>query len=126
MLYQFLTDFVVVIHFAFVLFVVLGALLAVKYRWLIFLHVPAAVWGALIEFKGWLCPLTPLENLFRQAGGRVGYADSFIEHYLTPIIYPAGLTRGLQIIFGLSVVVINTAIYTWLLLRWCHGKRNDP
>ena len=93
MIYRALADLVLVVHLGFVLFVVLGGLLVVRWPWLAWLHVPAAVWGVLIEFMGWICPLTPLENSFRVAGGGAGYSGGFIEHYIRPILYPAGLTR---------------------------------
>jgi len=117
MLYLVLADMVVAIHFAFVLFVVLGGLLVFKWRRLARLHVPAALWGAFIEATGWICPLTPLENRLRVTGGGAGYRAGFIEHYVLPILYPAGLTRSSQVLLGISVVVLNLGIYSWILLR---------
>jgi hypothetical protein len=117
MLYRFLADAIIIIHLIFILFVILGGLLALRNkRWSI-VHLPAVIWAAAIEFKGWICPLTPLENLFRAKGGNAIYQGDFIEHYLLPIIYPADLTRGLQIVFGLSVIIINIAVYVWVLNR---------
>ncbi len=104
-------DLVVLLHFAFILFVVLGGFLALKWRRLAWVHVPAALWGALIEFSGWICPLTPLENWLRQSGGSQGYASGFTEHYLLPLIYPAELTRELQLVLGLGVLVLNGLVY---------------
>ena len=117
MIYQYLADFVVLVHFAFVLFVIVGGLLVLKWRRLIWIHLPCVLWGSLNEFFGWVCPLTPLENWLREAGGRAGYRTSFIEHYILPILYPAALTREMQIILGLTVVVVNVAIYGWLGYR---------
>lgn len=115
MLYRFLADAIIIIHLIFILFVILGGLLALRNkRWSI-VHLPAVLWAAAIEFKGWICPLTPLENWFREKGGSAIYQGDFIEHYLLPIIYPADLTRGLQIFFGLSVIIINIAVYIWVL-----------
>ncbi|MCD4804073.1 MAG: DUF2784 domain-containing protein [Desulfobacterales bacterium] len=115
MLYRFLADAIIIIHLIFILFVILGGLLALRNkRWSI-VHLPAVIWAAAIEFKGWICPLTPLENWFREKGGNAIYQGDFIEHYLLPIIYPADLTRGLQIFFGLSAIIINIAVYVWVL-----------
>ena len=110
-------DGVALLHFAFILFVVLGGFLVLRFRKLAWLHVPAAVWGAAIEFTGWICPLTPLENALRRAGGSAGYADGFIGHYLLPIIYPPGLTRDIQFALALGVVFVNAVIYSLLLLQ---------
>jgi len=118
-------DLLVVAHLAFICFVVLGGLLALKWPRAAFLHIPAAVWGALLEFQGWLCPLTPLEQHFRTAAGEAGYTGSFIEHYLLPIIYPADLTRDLQLQLGVFVVVINAAIYGWLLARYVRHRKTQ-
>lgn len=119
-------DLIVVLHFGFVLFVVAGALLVLKWRWLAFLHIPAAVWGALIEFMGWICPLTPLENHLRHAAGQAGYSGGFIEHYLMPILYPDGLTRNLQIGIGIFFVAINLAIYGWIIKHPARRTKKTP
>lgn len=115
-------DLLVVVHFAFICFVVLGGLLVLRWPRLAFIHIPAATWGALVEFMGWLCPLTPLEQHFRAAAGEAGYTGSFIEQYLVPVIYPADLTRELQLLLGVIVVAVNAAIYGWLLVQY-HGDR---
>ncbi len=117
MIYPVLADVVLVLHLCFVLFVVLGGLLVLKRPRLAWLHVPAAVWGVLIEFAGWICPLTPLENVLRRAGGGPGYAGGFIDHYVTTLIYPAGLTRGIQVLLGVFALVVNVAIYVVLVRR---------
>jgi hypothetical protein len=108
---QLLADLVVVIHLLFIVLVALGGLLALRWRWMPWLHLPAAAWGGFVELTGRICPLTPLENLLRRAAGSAGYEGDFIEHYLLPVIYPAGLTREIQ--FGLAalLVVINVMIY---------------
>lgn len=111
MIYRSLADLVLVVHLGFILFVVLGGLLVLRHPRLAWLHLPAAAWGAAIEFFGWICPLTPLENHFRRLGGQAGYAGDFIDHYLTAIIYPEGLTRGVQVGLGILVVVVNLALY---------------
>jgi len=122
MLYGVLADFVVMVHFAFVLFVVLGGFFVLRWKRCAWLHVPVVLWGALIEFTGWICPLTPLENWLRARGGAVGYRSSFIEHYIFPILYPTHLTRQLQIILGLLVLGINLGIYGWVLRRAAKSK----
>ena len=119
-------DLVLVIHLAFILFVVAGGLLVIRLPHLVWVHMPAAVWGAWIEITGGICPLTTLENRLRRDAGQAGYAESFVEHYIVPVIYPAGLTRSMQ--FGLAaiVIIINVAIYTYLLLRWRKRRINGP
>jgi Protein of Unknown function (DUF2784) len=117
MLYRIAADGVVLLHLAFIVFVMIGGLAVLRWRRLAWLHVPAVLWGGLVEFTGWLCPLTPLENRLRAAGGDAGYAGSFVDQYIVPIIYPAGLTRGMQIALGLFIVAINVAVYITLLRR---------
>jgi hypothetical protein len=117
MLYRILADMVVGVHALFVAFVVVGGLLALRWPWVVAVHLPAAVWGALIEFQGWVCPLTPLEKSLRAAAGEAGYQGGFIEHYLLPVLYPAGLTRGVQLVLGTLVIVVNLVIYGVLLRR---------
>jgi Protein of Unknown function (DUF2784) len=117
MLYALLANFVVVLHFTFIVFVVGGALLLFHSRWWALLHVPAFAWGALIEFKGWICPLTPLENALRAKAGQAGYGGGFIEHYITRVIYPAGLTPRIQVAIGTVVLVLNVLLYWWILRR---------
>lgn len=122
MVYRLLADLVVVFHLLFILFGLFGGLLGLWRTWMLFLHLPALVWIALIEFTGWICPLTPLENQLRIAGGDAGYHGGFIEHYLIPIIYPPGLTPQIQIILGLVAIGINIAIYAFVLSRWASRK----
>jgi len=106
-----LADVVVVIHFAFVVFVVFGGLLVLWRGWMALVHVPAALWGAWIEFAGWICPLTPLENWLRARAGTGAYATTFVERYVTAILYPSGLTRDVQWALGGLVLLINVVIY---------------
>lgn len=89
---SFVADVIVLIHFAYIVFVMTGGLLALRWRRIIWIHIPAALWGALVEFTGWICPLTPLELLFRIRGGETPYEEGFVEHYLLPLLYPADLT----------------------------------
>ena len=119
MFYSILADLVVVLHFLFVLFAVAGAILVFKWRQVIYLHVPVALWAVYIEFSGRICPLTPLENELRIKSGESGYPGSFVEHYLVPVLYPAGLTRDIQLLLGLLVLLLNVGIY-WQLFRTNH------
>jgi hypothetical protein len=121
MTYRLLADLVVLLHAAFVAFVVLGGFLAWRWRPLVWAHVPCAIWGALIEFKGWICPLTPLENYLRRRAGLEGYAGGFVEHYVIPALYPAGLTRPAQALLGGLVVVVNVVAYGMLWRRTLRG-----
>ena len=118
-------DLVVLLHGAFVLFVALGGLLVWRWPRLAWLHLPAVAWGALIEFTGWICPLTPLEQHLRQVVGQAGYAGGFIDHYLLALLYPAGLTREMQWALGAGVLMVNGAVYGLLLGRWARaaGRR---
>lgn len=122
MIHRLLADAVLLLHLAFILFVVLGGFLARRWPRLAWLHLPAAVWGASIEIAGGICPLTPLENWLRRMGGEAGYGGSFIEHYLLAVIYPDGLTRRSQLLLALGVVVINIAAYAW---RRQTGKQDE-
>ena len=115
-LYGALADAVVAVHFLFVLFVLFGGLLVLRWRWVRWLHLPAAAWGALIEFAGWTCPLTPLEKWLRRQGSGAGYEGGFIEHYILPILYPRARTRNTQLVLGLVVVLLNLFIY-WRVFR---------
>jgi len=116
-LYYFLAQVVLLVHGAFILFVVLGGLLALKWPRLAWVHLPAAIWGAVVEFMSWPCPLTPLEKRFLELAGRASYEGGFIEHYLWPIIYPAGLTQDMQLILGSAVIVVNSIIYGIVIFR---------
>jgi hypothetical protein len=116
-MYAALADFVLVLHFAFVLFVALGGLLVLRWRRLAFVHVPAAVWGIAIEFGGWICPLTPLENTLRARAGQPTYQGDFVARSLMPLIYPEGLTREAQLAIGLAVLAGNGAIYALVARR---------
>jgi len=112
------TDLVILIHFGFILFVIFGGLLALKWKKLIFLHLPAAVWGVLIEFSGWICPLTTLENQLYQIKEAETYSTGFIAHYIIPVIYPLQLTPNIQIILGILLIVFNLVIYTLFFKKW--------
>jgi uncharacterized protein DUF2784 len=117
LIYRALADLVLVVHFAFVLFVVLGGLLVLRWPRAAWLHVPAAIWGVLIEYTGWICPLTPLENSLRMRGGEAGYSGGFIEHYIQPLLYPAGLTRSTQVVLGSLALVLNLTAYAIVVAR---------
>jgi len=123
MSYVLAANLLLILHLFFILFVAAGGLLALRWPRLAWVQVPAAVWGALVELAGWICPLTPLENSLRRSAGEVGYADGFIEHYLLPLIYPPALTRGIQIGLGIAVVTINGLAYAVLVIRYRRAKR---
>lgn len=126
MTWRLLADAVLVLHLAFVAFVVLGGLLVLRMPWLAWLHVPTVAWGAIIEFFGLVCPLTPLENRLRLAGGEEAYAGDFIGRYLLPLIYPPGLTRNVQYVLGALVLGINAAVYLVLWRRLRKSRRPSP
>lgn len=125
MIYSILADAVVVVHVAFVVFVALGGFLVLRRPRLAWLHVPAALWGALVELGGLPCPLTPLENWLRFRAGESGYGGGFIEHYLLPLLYPGALTREIQIALGVLVVAVNGAVYGWMIYRASQEPRAE-
>ncbi len=122
MLFRILADVVVVLHLAFIVFVVCGGLLAMRWRWIPWVHIPAAVWATVLEIRGLICPLTPLENWLRREAGGTGYTGGFIEHYLVPIVYPSGLTPGIQALLAVLVVVGNVIVYT---VVWRSRRERD-
>lgn len=117
MLYRVAADGVLVVHSAFVLFVVLGGLVVLRAPGFAWLHLPAVAWGAFVEFTGRICPLTPLEVALRQAAGDAGYAGDFLEHYIVAVVYPEGLTRATQMVLGAAALLVNVAIYAVALRR---------
>jgi len=123
MLYTVLADMTVLVHALFVLFVVFGGLAVFRWRRLVWVHLPAAIWGGVIELSGWVCPLTYLENYFRRLGGESGYRGTFIERYLEPVLYPLGLTQHTQIILGLLAILFNLLIYLQL---WQRNENSLP
>ena len=122
MLHRLAADAVLLAHLGFIAFVLFGAALALRWRWMPLLHLPATGWGVFVEVSGRLCPLTHLENALRRAAGEAGYAGSFIEHYLLPVIYPAGLTRELQFVLAAAVLLVNAGLYAWIIRR----RRRHP
>lgn len=122
MIFSFLADLAVLVHTLFVVFVVCGGAAVLRRPRLAWLHLPAAAWGVLIELKGWVCPLTYLENYFRRLGGEAGYGGSFVEQYLHPLLYPLGLTPRSQVFMGLGVLAINAVVY---FLLWRKGARTS-
>jgi hypothetical protein len=121
-LYRLLANTVVAVHGLFILFVVLGGFLAWRWRWVAAVHLPCAVWGVLIEYRHWVCPLTPLENHLRAKAGEQGYHGGFIEHYVLPAIYPSGLTPQLQWVLGTAALAVNLLAYGVLLRRLLRGS----
>ncbi len=117
--YRFLAELVLLIHFSFILFVVFGGFAVLKWKRIIYYHIPAALWGIVIEITGWVCPLTPLEIELRVRAGSGFYTGGFIDRYLTPIVYPPGFTRQLQYYLAAGLIIINAAAYflVWKKLR---------
>jgi len=115
--YRWLADVVVVVHALFVVFALLGGLLVLRRPWVAWLHLPAAAWAVLIEYAGWICPLTPLENALRARAGAATYSDGFISHYVLRALYPAGLTREIQWVLGGIALAVNVLIYAIVLRR---------
>jgi len=115
--YRILADLVVLAHFGFIVFVLLGGLLAFRWQWIPWLHIPALAWGGFVELTGRICPLTPLENSLRRAGGLTDYSQSFIERYVVPVVYPEELTQELQVLMGSFLIVLNILIYAYVVWR---------
>jgi hypothetical protein len=128
MAYSLLADLVLLVHLAFLLFVAVGGLAVLRRPGLAWIHLPAVAWGVLIEYAGWICPLTPLEVWLRRRGGGAGYEGGFIEHYVTAFLYPEGLTRAWQVTLGTLALLFNAAIY-WRILderRRAHQLGSTP
>ena len=123
---RWLADLVVALHLAFVAFVACGGLLVLRRPRLAWLHLPALAWGVAVEYAGWTCPLTPLEQWLRTRAGEGGYAGGFVEHYLLPLLYPVGLARPTQCLLGTLALVINAAIYAWVLWRLKQMQKKEP
>ena len=117
MTYRILADLVVIAHLGFILFGLLGGLLSLRRSWWLLLHLPAVAWICVLEFKRLICPLTPLENSLRQRAGQAGYDGGFVEHYLIPLIYPAGLNADIQLLLGSAALALNVLIYAWVYHR---------
>jgi hypothetical protein len=113
--FRLLADATVIVHLAFVAFVVCGGVLALRWRRVAWVHLPAAAWGVWVEFAGWICPLTPLENWLRLQGGAAVYSTSFVERYLVPVIYPSWLSRDVQWTLGAMVILVNAVVYAVVL-----------
>jgi hypothetical protein len=114
MFYRLSADLIVIVHLGFVIFVLLGGILVLRWPRLAWLHLLAVGWGASVEFRGWICPLTPLENWLRTQGGEATYTGDFLVRYLSAILYPEALTHELQVVFGTAVVVVNLMVYGWV------------
>jgi len=122
-MYTFFADLLVLLHFLFIVFVVAGGLLVLRWRGIAYCHIPAAVWGVLVEFQGWVCPLTPLEIHLRNLAGERSYSGDFIEHYVLAAMYPKGLTAETQLILGFIVVLLNLLIYAAVWHQRVHRSR---
>ncbi|MDD5033645.1 MAG: DUF2784 domain-containing protein [Methylococcaceae bacterium] len=115
--YRWAADILLIVHFIFILFVLLGGLLVLWRSGLVWLHLPAAVWGVIVELSGWICPLTPLEQKLRLKAGSLGYEGGFVEHYLLPLIYPDELTAPIQLMLAGLVLLLNIVIYALVCQR---------
>ncbi|MDF3884156.1 DUF2784 domain-containing protein [Cupriavidus basilensis] len=124
MMAAWLADAVVLLHLAYIVFVMLGGLLVLRWPRLAWLHLPAAAWGVAVEWSGWICPLTPLENTLRQRAGLQAYGGDFIQHYVLQLIYPDGLTREIQMVLGALVLALNMAVYFALYRRVRRRRAN--
>jgi len=122
LIYRLLADVVVVVHLAFVLFVLLGGGIVLRRPRVAWIHLPALAWAVAMELADWICPLTPLENRLRRAAGDAGYDGGFIEHYLLPILYPDALTRSMQVGFAVFALSVNAAAYLWIAWKWRKGR----
>ena len=117
-------DIIVLVHLGFIVFAALGGALVIKWNKIAFLHLPCALWGALIACGGWICPLTPVEMHYRQLAGQAGYVGGFVDHYVMPIVYPAGLTRGMQIAFGVTILTVNLLVYARVLVKRAKRRKD--
>jgi Protein of Unknown function (DUF2784) len=117
MSYLVLADVIAFMHLLFVLFVVFGALLVLRWPWMLWIHGPALLWGLFVEFAGAICPLTPLESRLRLLGGEAGYSEDFLSHWLLSVLYPESLSRGLQSALGASLLLLNIGLYLWIWRR---------
>jgi hypothetical protein len=117
MIYRVLADLILVTHFAFAVFTVLGGLLVLRWRGLLLVHLASVFWGVVIQWANWTCPLTPLESYLRERGGESGYSGGFIEHYVSIILYPESLTVELRYVLGIVLIVVNLLVYGYIFLR---------
>jgi uncharacterized protein DUF2784 len=117
MLYRVAAEGVLLLHLSFIGFVLFGALLTARWRWIPAIHLPSAAWGCFVELSGRVCPLTYAENYLWRRAGRAAYSQDFIQHYLVPVIYPVGLTQRIQLILAVVVIVTNALVYGWVLTR---------
>ncbi len=124
--YRLAADTMLTAHLLYIVFVVAGGLIALRARWILWLHVPAVLWAIYVQYFGQMCPLTAWENGFRTLAGEAGYEGGFIEHYLVPIIYPPGLTLPIHLVLGTAVVLVNAAVYAWILLRARAARQRLP
>jgi len=125
-LYAIAADIVVITHLSFILFVVVGGLLVFKWPWMAWLHIPAALWGISVELLGLICPLTPLELELRAWAGESGYTGDFVAEYILPVIYPIGLTRGIQFFLAFTALTVNILIYALLVRRISFKAARGP
>lgn len=119
MVYRFLADLILVLHFCYVLFAIFGGLLVLRRRWMWKLHLPALIWGFLVQYFVWICPLTNWENYFRELSGQAGYESGFIEYFISAILYPGIITPQIHLSLAISLAVFNLLVYSYILWRVC-------
>jgi len=124
-IFHLLADVLVFLHLGFVLFVAIGGFLVFRWPKVAWAHIPAVVWGVFIELTSRVCPLTPLENRLRLAGGGTGYEGGFVDRYVVPIVYPPGLTREMQLALGVSMIALNVAVYSLVVFRTARKGSQD-
>lgn len=121
MIYRVLADLILVTHFAFAIFTVLGGLLVLRWRSLVWVHLSSVLWGVVIQWANWICPLTPIESYLREMGGEASYRGGFVEHYVSMVLYPENLTVELRYLLGIVLIVVNLMIYGYMFLRKWHA-----
>jgi hypothetical protein len=117
MLSKLLADLTLILHLVFILFALFGGLLVLCRRWMLWIHLPVLLWASLVNLAGWTCPLTPIENALRSLAGQAGYSGGFVEHYIMPLVYPAIMSRDIEIISGFLVLVWNGLVYAFVIFR---------
>ena len=117
MIFRFLADFFLITHLCFILFAIFGGLLVLRWQWIWKLHLPALVWGFLVQYFVWFCPLTTWENYFRNLGGEAGYDGGFIEHYVSALIYPGFISPNAHLLFAFALAAFNLLVYSYIIRR---------
>jgi Protein of Unknown function (DUF2784) len=115
--YTLLADLVLVVHLAIVVFALLGGALVLRHPKVLWVHLPVLLWGVVVEWADWICPLTPLENYFLHLGGKAGYTGDFVARFVSRVLYPEHLTLSLRYVLGLILIAVNVVVYGYVILR---------